>query len=134
MLYLPFYTKKNSKYINALQPETLTPSKPKRVSPRTEWRELPPHGLPWWEHQEPGSSAGRGAQPGSRKPRELGFVSQRPRQQLAIARTGPKTERLTILHAVTHVTERGDHDFCLSRSHYTDTDTTSMERARGSNT
>ena len=42
-----------------------------------------------------------------------------------ISRTGPKTERLTILHAATHETELGDHDFCLSRSHYTDTDPTS---------
>ena len=39
-----------------------------------------------------------------------------------ISRTGPKTERLTILRAATHETELGDHDFCLSRSHYTDTD------------
>ena len=35
-----------------------------------------------------------------------------------ISRTGPKTERLTILRAVTHETELGDYDFCLSRSHY----------------
>ena len=48
---------------------------------------------------------------------------------LVISRTGPKTERLTILRAATHETELGDHDFCLSRSHYTDTDTTSRERA-----
>ena len=34
-----------------------------------------------------------------------------------ISPTGPKTERLTILHAATHETELGDHDFCLSRSH-----------------
>ena len=40
---------------------------------------------------------------------------------------GPKTERLTILRAATHETELGD--FCLSRSHYTDTDPTSRERA-----
>ena len=46
-----------------------------------------------------------------------------------ISRTGPKTERLTILRAATHETELGDHDFCLSRSHYTDTDPTSRERA-----
>ena len=38
-----------------------------------------------------------------------------------IWRTGPKTERLRILHVATHETELGDHDFCLSRSHYTDT-------------
>ena len=48
---------------------------------------------------------------------------------LVISRTGPKTERLTILRAATHETELGDHDFCLSRSHYTDTDPTSRERA-----
>ena len=46
-----------------------------------------------------------------------------------ISLTGPKTERLTMLRAVTHETELGDHDFCLSRSHYTDTDLTSRERA-----
>ena len=46
-----------------------------------------------------------------------------------ISRTGPKIERLTILRAVTHETELGDHDFCLSRSRYTDTDPTSRERA-----
>ena len=40
----------------------------------------------------------------------------------AILWTGPKTERLTILRAATHEIERGDHDFCLSRSHYADTD------------
>ena len=44
-------------------------------------------------------------------------------------RTGPKTERLTILRAATLETELGDHDFYLSRSHYTDTDPTSKERA-----
>ena len=37
----------------------------------------------------------------------------------ALSRTGPKTERLAILRAATHETELGDHDFCLSRSHYT---------------
>ena len=42
---------------------------------------------------------------------------------------GPKTERLTILRAATLETELGDHDFCLSRLHYTDTDPTSRERA-----
>ena len=46
-----------------------------------------------------------------------------------ISRTGSKTERLTIFRAATHETELGDHDFCLSRSHYTDTDPTSRERA-----
>ena len=48
---------------------------------------------------------------------------------LLISRTGPKTERLTILRAATHETELGDHYFCLSWSHYTDTDPTSRERA-----
>ena len=37
-------------------------------------------------------------------------------------------ERLTILRAATHETELGDHDFCLSRSYYSDTDPTSRER------
>ena len=39
------------------------------------------------------------------------------------------TERLTILHAATQETEQGDHDSCLSRSHYTDTDPTNKKRA-----
>ena len=38
-----------------------------------------------------------------------------------ISRTGSKTE--------TDETEREDHDFCLSRSHYTDTDPISRGRA-----
>ena len=41
----------------------------------------------------------------------------------------PRQERLTILRAATHETELGDHDFCLSRSHYTDTDPTCREQA-----
>ena len=48
---------------------------------------------------------------------------------LTSSRTSPKTERLTILRAATHETELGDHDFCLSRSHYTDADQTRRERA-----
>ena len=48
---------------------------------------------------------------------------------LAISRTGPKTERLTILRTATHETELGAHEFCLSWSHYTDTDPNSRERA-----
>ena len=32
-----------------------------------------------------------------------------------ISRTGPKTERLTILRAATHETELGDHDFQRGR-------------------
>ena len=43
--------------------------------------------------------------------------------------TGPKTEHLTILRAATHETELGNHDFCRSWSHYTDTDPNSRERA-----
>ena len=39
-----------------------------------------------------------------------------------ISRAGPKTESLTILRAASHETELGDHDLCLSRSHYTDTE------------
>ena len=46
-----------------------------------------------------------------------------------ISRTGPKTEHLTIVRAATRETELGDHDVCLSRSHYTYTDPTSSERA-----
>ena len=41
----------------------------------------------------------------------------------------PRQERLTILRAATHEAELGDHDFYLSRSHYTDTDPTCRERA-----
>ena len=36
--------------------------------------------------------------------------------------------RVPILRPATHETEQGDHDFCLSRSHYTDTDPTRRER------
>ena len=46
-----------------------------------------------------------------------------------ISRAGPKTERLTILRAATLATGLRDLDFCLSQSHYTDTDPTSRERA-----
>ena len=42
---------------------------------------------------------------------------------------GSQDWNLTILRAAKHETELGDHDFCLSRSHYTDTDPTSRERA-----
>ena len=48
-----------------------------------------------------------------------------------ISRTDPKTELLTILRAATHETELGDHDFCLSRSHYSYTDPTSRESNPG---
>ena len=40
-----------------------------------------------------------------------------------------KFENCLILRAAKHETERADHDFCLSQSHYTDTDSTSRERA-----
>ena len=39
-----------------------------------------------------------------------------------------RAPRLTILRDATHETERGEHDFCLSRSHYNGTDPTSRER------
>ena len=41
---------------------------------------------------------------------------------------GTQDWRLIILRAATHKTERGDHYFCLNRSHYTDTDPTGKER------
>ena len=59
----------------------------------------------------------------------FGWFLNVPVNNLAISRTGPKTERQTILRAATPETELGDHDFCLSQSHYTDTDPTSRERA-----
>ena len=40
----------------------------------------------------------------------------------------PQHWRLTILRVATHKTKWGDHDFCLSQSHCTDTDPTSKER------
>ena len=48
-----------------------------------------------------------------------------------ISRMGPETKRLTISRAATQ-SERGDHGFCLSRLHFTNTDPTRRERARGS--
>ena len=58
------------------------------------------------------------------------LISWRSRQLLGYIADGPpKTERLIILRAATHETELGDHDFCLSRSDYTDTDRISRERA-----
>ena len=41
---------------------------------------------------------------------------------------GSRDCRLTISHVATHMKERGDHDFCHSRSHNTDTDPTSREQ------
>ena len=57
----------------------------------------------------------------------FGFINVLFNNQ-AISRTGLKTERLTILRAATHETELKDDDFCLCRSHYTDTDPTNRER------
>ena len=58
----------------------------------------------------------------------VGFLTSSSTTRL-LSRAGPKTERLAILRAATHETELGDHDCCLSRSHYTDTDPISRERA-----
>ena len=54
----------------------------------------------------------------------FGFLTSSSTTRLYRGRA-PRQERLTILHE----TELGDHDFCLSRSHYTDTDPTCRERA-----
>ena len=58
----------------------------------------------------------------------VGFLTSSSTTRLYLGRA-PRQERLTILRAATHETELGDHDFCLSRSHYTDTDPTCRERA-----
>ena len=58
----------------------------------------------------------------------VGFLTASSTTRLYRGRA-PRQERLTILHAATHETELGDHGFCFSRSHYTDTDPTSRERA-----
>ena len=58
----------------------------------------------------------------------VGFITSSSTTRLYRGRA-PRQERLTILRAATHETELGDHDFCLSRSHYTDTDPTCRERA-----
>ena len=49
----------------------------------------------------------------------FGFLTSSSTTRLYRGRA-PRQERLTILRAATHETELGDHDFCLSRSHYTD--------------
>ena len=59
----------------------------------------------------------------------FGFLTSSSTTRLYRGRA-PRQERLTILRAATHETELGDHDFCLSRSHYTDTDPTSPGVAR----
>ena len=56
----------------------------------------------------------------------FGFLTSSSTTRLYRGRA-PRQERLTILRAATHETELGDHDFCLSRSHYTDTDPTCRE-------
>ena len=48
----------------------------------------------------------------------VGFLTSSSTTRLYRERA-PRQERLTILRAATHETELGDHDFCLSRSHYT---------------
>ena len=58
----------------------------------------------------------------------FGFLTSSSTTRLYRGRV-PRQERLTIVRAATHETELGDHDFCLSRSHYTDTDPTCRERA-----
>ena len=58
----------------------------------------------------------------------VGFLTSLSTTRLYRGRA-PIQERLTILRAATHETELGNHDFCLSRSHYTDTDPTCRERA-----
>ena len=58
----------------------------------------------------------------------FGFLTSSSTTRLYRGRA-PRQERLTILLAATHEKELGDHDFCLSRSHYTDTDPTCRERA-----
>ena len=58
----------------------------------------------------------------------FGFLTSSSTTRLYRGRA-PRQERLTILRAATHETELGDYDFCLSRSHYTDTDPTCRERA-----
>ena len=58
----------------------------------------------------------------------VGFLTSSSTTRLYRGRA-PRQERLTILRAATHETELGDHDFCLSRSHYTDTDPACRERA-----
>ena len=57
------------------------------------------------------------------------LVSYRPRQQLGYIADRSQDWRRKILRAATYETEWGDHDFLLSRSHYTGTDPTSRERA-----
>ena len=59
----------------------------------------------------------------------VGFLTSSSTTRLYRGRA-PRQERLTILRAATHETELGDHDFCLSRSHYTDTDPTCRQQGK----
>ena len=59
----------------------------------------------------------------------FGFLT--PSSTTRLYRGRSQDWRLAILRAATHETEWGDHDFCLSRSQYTDTDPTS--RGAGGN-
>ncbi|RUS69315.1 hypothetical protein EGW08_022921 [Elysia chlorotica] len=58
----------------------------------------------------------------------LGWFNFQQQHYIGYIVDGPQHGRLTILCAATLETGRGYHDSCLSRSHYTDTDSTSMER------
>ena len=58
--------------------------------------------------------------------------SKHPRQQLDYITDVPRLTSDNCMCCHTKA-ERGDHDFCLSRSHYIDTDPTSRDRARRSN-
>ena len=54
---------------------------------------------------------------------------ERDKDFVSLVSTTSLYQRLTIVSAATHETEWGDHDFCLRRSHYTDTDPTSKKPA-----
>ena len=48
---------------------------------------------------------------------------------MCIYSSSSTTDVLQFLYAATHETEQRDHDFCINRSHYTDTGPTSREQA-----
>ena len=58
------------------------------------------------------------------------LVSLRSCQQLGYIVDRSQDWRMTILRAATQETEQGDHDFCFSRSYYTDNNPTSREWAK----
>ena len=60
--------------------------------------------------------------------RRVGWFSTSS-SHLSYIADGSQDWSLTILPAASQETERGDHDICLNRSHYTDTDRTNRERA-----